>query len=381
MRTVLATPFTPTLDSGRARRTYGVVRALAAAGPVDIVHGVFGATDPDPAYLELDAVQLHPVGRPGTIERIPAYLRARRRGVPDDFARGIWPGVAARTEDLARRSPAARVIAEGPIAAAALLRFAARRPLIYCAHNLESSFRHRLGSEGISQRGMERFERLILERYAESWMVSPADLAGAARLAPAARLRLVPNVVDVDAIEPLPPRSGQRSVLFLADLSYRPNREGLQLLLDEVMPSVWRQAPDVRLVVAGKESDAIGAVDRRVEARGFVPRLRDLYEATGCVAVPLLEGGGSPLKFVEALAYGVPIVATPKAAAGLDVRAGEHYLEAAPNGDAFGRGILAALDPAIGNPLGAAGRELAERSYSIEVLETRIASTQAAPSR
>ena len=37
-------------------------------------------------------------------------------------------------------------------------------------------------------------------------MVCPADIEGAAALAPGANLRLVPNVVDVAAIEPVPPR-------------------------------------------------------------------------------------------------------------------------------------------------------------------------------
>ena len=46
MRTVFATSHTPTLDSGRARRTYGVVRALAASGEVDLVYGAFGAAAP-----------------------------------------------------------------------------------------------------------------------------------------------------------------------------------------------------------------------------------------------------------------------------------------------------------------------------------------------
>ena len=56
MRTILATSFTPTLDSGRARRTYGIVRALAAIGPVDLVYGAFGADAPDPAYGRIQAV-------------------------------------------------------------------------------------------------------------------------------------------------------------------------------------------------------------------------------------------------------------------------------------------------------------------------------------
>lgn len=373
METVLATPFTPTLDSGRARRTYGIVRALAAHGPVDVVYGVFGAEAPDPAYSGLVNVRLHRVERPGLLQRAPAYLRARLRGLPSEFARGIWPEIATRAAQLSQGGEAAQVVAEGPLAAAALLPFARRHPAVYCAHNLESAFRHRVGSAGQSGRGLRRFERLLLERYAESWMVSPVDMEGAAALAPRAKLRLVPNVVDVAATRPVAPRTGQRSVLFVADLSYEPNREALEFLIESAMPSLWREAPDVCLVVAGKGSGSIEAADPRVEAQGFVPDLRDLYEGAGCVAVPLLEGGGSPLKFVEALAFGVPVVATPRAAAGLETRAGEHYVEAEPAAEPFARGILAALDPATGNPLGRAGRELAEREYSIEALEKRLA--------
>ena len=371
MRTAIATSFTPTLDSGRARRTYGLVRALATGGPVDLVYGAFGAAEPDPAYAEIEGLTLHRVARPGSLRRLPAYARARLRRVPDDFARGIWPEVAGRAEELA--GDEARLIAEGPVAAAALLPASRRRPAIYSAHNLESAFRHRLDDAGMSMAALERFERLLLERFAESWMVSPADVAGAEALAPGARIKLVPNVVDVAAIEPVPPRSGERSALFVADLSYEPNRGALAFLVEQAMPAVWECCPDVRLIVAGKGSEAIGPTDPRIEASGFVPHLRDLYLTAGCVVVPLLEGGGSPLKFVEALAYRVPVAATPLAAAGLEAEAGIHFVEGAAERGAFAAAVETALDPARGNPLAAAGRDLAEREYSIEALARRLA--------
>lgn len=372
MRTVIATSFTPTLDSGRARRTYGIVKALAALGPVDLVYGAFGAERPDRVFEEIDGLTMHRVERPGTAERLPAYLRARLRRVPEAFARGIWPGVTKRAAELCKDGET-RLVAEGPVTAAALLPLASRRPAVYDAHNLESAFRHRLEDAHMSQGGLERFERLLLSTFAESWMVSPADMEGAAALAPGAQLRLVPNVVDVAATRPVPPRRGERSVLFVADFSYEPNRGALDFLLKEAMPRLWERAPEVELVVAGKGSEELANDDARVRPSGFVPDLRDVYLAAGCVAVPLLEGGGSPLKFVEALAYGVPIAATPRAAAGLEVRAGEHYAEGGPDGESFAAALAIALDPERGNPLAAAGRELAEREYSIEALERRLA--------
>jgi glycosyltransferase involved in cell wall biosynthesis len=373
MRTVIATSFTPTLDSGRARRTHGIVKALAAQGPVDLVYGAFGAERPDAAFGEIEGLSLHRVERPSTLQRLPAYARARMRRVPEDFARGIWPGVAKRAVELCEGEPAPRLVAEGPVAAAALLPLASRRPAVYDAHNLESAFRHRLDEAGMSQHSLERFERMLLETFAENWMVSPADMEGAAALAPGANLRLVPNVVDVAAIEPVPPRAGERMVLFVADLTYEPNRGALAFLLEEAMPSLWEAAPDAQLVVAGKGSEEIEAPDPRVRASGFVPDLRQLYLEAGCVAVPLLEGGGSPLKFVEALAYRVPVAATPRAAAGLEAQAGVHFAEGEGGGASFAAALATALDPARGNPLAAAGRELAEREYSIEALERRLA--------
>jgi glycosyltransferase involved in cell wall biosynthesis len=373
MPTVVASSYTPTLDSGRARRTYGLIRALAASAPVEMVYGAFGSGEVDPAFAAIEGLTLHRVERPGALERLPAYARARRAGVPGAFARGIWPGVARLAAEIAAETNAERLVSEGPVAAAGLLATAAQRPCIYSAHNLESSFRHRLGDESVSRRAMERFERLLLSRFAESWMVSPADMEGAAALFPAAQLKLVPNVVDVAAIEPVPPRQGERVVVFVADLSYEPNRQAVRFLLEQVMPLVWSRAEDVRLVLVGKGSAEVEPGDHRVEPRGFVADLRALYTEAGCALVPLLEGGGSPLKFVEALAFAVPVVATPTAAAGLEVVAGEHYAEGGPEADDFAATMIGTLDPAVGNPLAVAGRELAEREYSIEALEAKLA--------
>ncbi len=371
MRTIIATSFTPTLDSGRARRTYGVVAALSRHGEIDLVYGRFGADRPDPRYEALPNITFHPVERPGTLARLPAYARARLGRIPGDFARGIWPGIGATVDELvaAHGGEPLRIVAEGPVVAAALLPLADRRPACYCAHNLESSFRHRLDESGMSREALERFERQLLEHYAESWMVSEADLTGAAALAPGAGLRLVPNVVDVLATEPVGPRSGQRAVAFVADFAYEPNRDGLAFLMAESMPALWRRAADVELIVAGKGSGEIEPPDPRIKPQGFVPDLRDVYERAGAVMVPLREGGGSPLKFVEALAYGLPVVATPLAAAGLEITPGSDYFEAPAEGEEFAAAILRALDPALANPVGLAGRRVAEQRYSLEALE------------
>ena len=76
LRTVIATSFALTLDSGRARRTYGIARALAGMGPVDLVYGAFGGGNPDPEFAAVEDLSLHRIARPTRLSRLPAYVRA-----------------------------------------------------------------------------------------------------------------------------------------------------------------------------------------------------------------------------------------------------------------------------------------------------------------
>jgi glycosyltransferase involved in cell wall biosynthesis len=202
-------------------------------------------------------------------------------------------------------------------------------------------------------------------------MVSEPDLDGARALCPQAKLRYVPNVVDVAAITPVPPHMGEPRAVFVAGFTYLPNRIGLRFLLEEVMPLVWRELPDAQLALVGGGLQQPPSEDPRVQALGFVADLRDAYAGSTCAVVPLLQGGGTPLKLIEALAYGLPVIATPRAAAGLQLRDGEHCLIAG-DANAFAAALVRVLRD--GAPeLARAGRELARERYSIEALSALVA--------
>jgi glycosyltransferase involved in cell wall biosynthesis len=371
MSDLLITTHTPILRSGQTMRTYGIARALAAAGDgLTLLYARFEGAEPDEAFQSIPGIELHEAIATRGARRAFAYATARASGTPGGFARGVSGELAAAAAHLAATPGRGRVIADGPIAAAALRGLARRRPVVYNAHNLESGFRGELsGAEG-SVRAMRRFERGLLRRAEESWMVSEADLAAAKELCPQARLRYVPNVVDVAGIEPVAPAEETRAV-FVANFAYEPNRNGLRFLLEEVMAQVWEQLPEARLRLVGAGVELPADADERVEAAGFVERLQDAYAGARCALVPLLQGGGTPLKFVEALAYGLPVLATPRAAAGLAVSDGADCV-LAEGADAFAAALVRLL--ARGAPeIGARGRELAEERYSIEALAALLA--------
>jgi glycosyltransferase involved in cell wall biosynthesis len=362
---LVVSSYAPVLGTGRAARTQGIVRALAQLGPVDLLHTDFAAGDG--AYPPPPGVRFHEVHGSRGVRRTLAFLRARTRGVPGPVARGLWPELRVAAERLAAEPGRGRVIADDPMAAVGMLELARQRPVIYSAHNLESAFRPDWGSP----RRLRAFETRLLEAAAETWVPSRVELEGAAELVPGAAVRYVPNVVDVAAIAPQRAPADPPEALFVADFTYAPNREGLQLL-GKVLPLVWETLPELRLVVAGRGAEPRRDGDPRVSVIGFVDDLAPLYARAACALVPLVRGGGSPLKFVEALAYGVPVVSTPRGAAGLEVVAGRDYLEG-EGAEGLAEALVAAVDPERGRALGGAGRALAEREHSIESLAQRLA--------
>ncbi len=61
MSDLLVTTHTPTLGTGRALRTYGIVRALALSGPLDVLYVRFGEVRARPEYRAMEHVRLRPV--------------------------------------------------------------------------------------------------------------------------------------------------------------------------------------------------------------------------------------------------------------------------------------------------------------------------------
>jgi glycosyltransferase involved in cell wall biosynthesis len=377
LRALYLTTAAPALSTGRDMRAYACIRALAMLGPVDFAYAPHDTDEPDEAFASIENVEFHKVEPSRGLRRAALYASKRLQGIPARCCRGTSPELVAVGEALAREPERGRVIVADAHAATALMPMARRRPIIYNAHNFESDYvRSPTGNHAVARAAMRRYERKLIARVSESWMVSRADVGSARRLVPTARVRYVPNVVDVTAIKARAVSHGDASnngvqLLMVGDFTYVPNRLGRDLLVHSILPLVWQAMPDVHLTLAGRGMDDWRTPDERVEVAGFVGDLARLYAQSDCVVVPITEGAGSPIKFIEALAYGIPVVATPMAARGLDVLAGVHYREG-EDAKALAEEIIAVLRDG-GEDMAAEGLRLAEREYSIESLAERLA--------
>lgn len=249
-------------------------------------------------------------------------------------------------------------------------------PVVFNAHNVEHALlRHRLGVErGVLRRAflstqvakLERWEADAARRARRVLACSPDDAEVLARMAPATPVDVIANGVDVDALQPATGAPAQRDTLvFVGQMSWFPNLDGMRWFLTEVMPRIVAARPAAKLLVIGKAAglEVPPALAAHVTLAGFVPDLVPPVHDAALYVVPLRAGSGTRLKVLEAMALGKAIVATRIGAEGISLTHGQDVVYADDAGS-FAQAVLALLDdPARAARLGAAARRLAEARY------------------
>jgi glycosyltransferase involved in cell wall biosynthesis len=262
-------------------------------------------------------------------------------------------------------------------------------------HNLEYEVYARLQeaeSSALRRQFYALQERRLRGFEERAWRLADACVTTSEReaeiirpLAPDTLVAAVPNGVDVDYFRPAAePAADPGLLVFNGVLDYRPNVDGVNFLVDDVLPLIKSRRPDVRLAVVGRGSaGAVEALRRRgVEATGEVPDVRPWLQRADVVVVPIRTGSGTRLKVVEGLAAGKPMVSTTVGCEGVDVR--DEHLLIGDSAQDFADNVVRLLDePELGARLARAGRELMEREYSwnragelLEAVYERVADPQ-----
>ncbi len=139
-------------------------------------------------------------------------------------------------------------------------------------------------------------------------------------------MRVIPPLVEACFDKRIP---SDRQLAFMGAMDWWPNREGLDWFLKAVFPLVLRQAPGTKLFLAGKDLPSFSQARRlppEVVCLGEVPDAAAFMQQHEFFIVPLLSGSGLRMKILEAMALGRVVIATAKAAQGLDYHAGEEIL-------------------------------------------------------
>lgn len=128
-------------------------------------------------------------------------------------------------------------------------------------------------------------------------------------------VQIIPNGIDTQHFSRQEkPHTPEYLVVFVGNLGYFPNITAAQFLVKKIMPAIWKQIPDARVLVAGARP-AAGVIalqkDPRVSVLGWVEDIRDAYIKGEVFVAPLFTGSGQQNKILEAMALGIPCVTTP----------------------------------------------------------------------
>lgn len=190
------------------------------------------------------------------------------------------------------------------------------------------------------------------------------------KILPRGIIETVPNGVDIDYFQGSSVEIGREgSIVFTGSMAYYPNIEAVLFFARQCWPLIRQALPEATWQIVGKDpSPDIQKLARLpgVTVTGTVVDVRPYFVQARVAIVPLLVGGGTRLKILEAMAMRRAVVSTSLGCEGLAVEPGKHLI-LADQAETFAQSVIDLLkNPTKCQALGTAGRALVEAEYSWE---------------
>ena len=391
---LLLTPCPPYPLDGGCKRVHTLCRllqdrfrfSLATFLPKDAsldAHHTAAELQREHRYLRPVFEQVHWLPRPA------GFAGRRHEGVPlpTDVARFFCPETAAQVAALVAAQRPDLVHAEFDLTALYARRLTGV-PRIWTQHDagsiafFGSYFREMAGWRKLLQVGEWR-RRVAFVRQAGTWfdrvvVMTPTDRVRLSHVIPAGKIRSISTGVETAYFTPpteprpeAPPR-----VVYVGHYPHYPNEDAVLFFCRKVWPAIRQARPDARFFAVG--SSPTPAVRRLetdlpgVTVTGTVDDVKPYLQSATVFVAPIRLGEGIKGKILEALATGLPVVATRRALRGLELAPGRDVL-AADSPSEFAAQTLRLLgSPDLCRELGRRGLELARSRYEWSVLAPQL---------
>ena len=329
---ITADPAWPPISGGDLRNWQNA-RALASHGDV-LLASVYEPVSPS----LLETPRIRAIGLASEVENRAGPRLAKRRTPLDSRISEI---ALRRLLKEIRAFRPETIVVEG-IPLFALLKHLRPLPatLVLDMHNIESDVSRQvtgktgwlmamLSKKGRNPRRLREMELEALPLVDKVWVCSDQDRERLRELSHGKTTAdVVPNGIprfeDIPDKLPEQPQlvDGKPTILFVGHLNYQPNIDAAQRLATGILPGIRDALGGARLIIAGRAphrslTDLATLPD--VELIASPESLNVFYRNAHMTIVPLTSGGGTRLKILEAMAWGLPVVATRLAAEGLDL--------------------------------------------------------------
>jgi polysaccharide biosynthesis protein PslH len=213
-----------------------------------------------------------------------------------------------------------------------------------------------------------RYERATRPRFDAIVVFAERDLDAVRPTAGGAIVTRVPLAVDVPD-RPLDPVGGEPpTIVFVGSFGHPPNVDAALWLAGTIFPRVAALVPEARLELVGHApGDEVRALaGGAITVHASVPDVTPHLDRAAVVVAPIRIGGSMRMKVLESLAAGKALVASPRAAEGVEELAGEQLLVAVDAGEMTDALASLLLDPARRRRLAESARRWAESNLGWE---------------
>lgn len=165
------------------------------------------------------------------------------------------------------------------------------------------------------KRLIQKYERALSRKFNLAICCSKTDKNRIKKLAYKKTL-IIPNGVDTKYYK-MGPQDKPPSLLFMGDLTYKPNFKGVKYFFREIYPLIPQ---NISINIVGKYHKTKFKKEKRLTNVNFHGLVKDvrIYLKNTILICPLLDGGGTRFKILTAFSRGIPVVSTSKGAEGIE---------------------------------------------------------------
>lgn len=177
---------------------------------------------------------------------------------------------------------------------------------------------------------------------------------------------VVPNGVDTEQLKPSGDEGQRDVVIFVGAMDVLMNIDAVERFAKEIFPKVRAVIPQVEFWIVGRNPvprvRALSVLPG-VHVTGSVKDIRPYCDQAKVAVAPFRYGGGTKLKVLEAMALGIPVVATPIGCQGIEAADEQHLFVEEEVGRFAERVISLLSDDKLCRRMALEARRLVEQRY------------------
>jgi glycosyltransferase involved in cell wall biosynthesis len=108
-------------------------------------------------------------------------------------------------------------------------------------------------------------------------------------------------------------------ICYFGNFTNISTKQAYRIISEKIAPRLLLKDPQIKIVIIGRGLKKVESAANNLVIVGEVDRIEPYIQVSDMVIVPLVSGGGTRYKILEALGCGIPVLSTPKGNEGLDL--------------------------------------------------------------